>query len=372
MKIYIKLKEKGKKTLKLKKKLTDKEAVSLSRNDIPRELWILSAALRICEAVIKVIFSSAVLLACLFLVSCSSVYGYSEPEDRYIVSALGFDSDGGMLTVSARIVTKDESEVKVFSGSGEGVEYAMSHIKGADAKQLETGHLAVIVIGDGVGGNELSEILDYCKRNDDITIGVRLASAHRASALLSLEGADGYTLTGALRDGKDGSGYTGGSRFYEVENYRLSDPQRMVCHLPYFSVAEDEYFLDGLKIYNSSGAAVRLDRTESGHYMMLSGEFSGGPLDFEYGGEAHSAFVRSCRTVCESGEEKVNITCELELDPELLPSRDAENVMKSLSQTAESLCRELFLRYGDVMKIEKRAGVSGVSAETIFVECRIG
>lgn len=367
----MKLKEKGQKTLKIKKKVDAKEAARLSTNDIPRELWLLSSAIRISEAVIRVIFSGLVILAVLFLVSCSSVYDYSEPEDRYIVSAMGFDSENEVLTVSARIVTEDESQVTVFSGSGESVEYAMSHIKGADAKQLELSHLAVIVVGSGVDADELSEIFDHCRSNADITVGVRIASAHSARELLSLEGADGYTLTGALRDGQYGSGFSGGSRFYEVEEHRLSEPQRKICHLPYFSANGSGYFLDGLKIYDANGAIVRLDRTESAYYMMLRNEFDGGVLDFEYGGEDHSTFVISCKTLCGYEDGRVNITCELDLKNGLLPDVNTEEIMKACSDKAESLCRELFSRYGDVMSIEKRVGVSGVSSDSIFVECRV-
>lgn len=370
MKIYVKLKEKGKKTLKLKKKLTAKEAERLSRNDMPQALWFLSSALRIGEAVLRVIFSSCLFGICIFLISCSTVYGYSEPEDRYTVSALGFDLENRAINVSARIVTEDKSEVKVYRGSGESVEYAMSHIKGADTKQLELSHLAVVVIGDGIDADTLSNILNYCNGNNDITVGLRLASAHNASDLLSLKEADGYTLTGALRDGKDGSGFTGGSRFYEVENDRLSEHGRTVCHLPYFSVDGEEYFLDGLKLYIPDGAAVRLDRTESAYYMILRDEFSGGPLDFEYEGEIYSAFVRSSKTHCRYEDGRADIICELELNEELLPSGDTEKIMKACSGEAESLCRDLLSRYGDVMELEKRLGVIGVSSDEIFVECR--
>jgi hypothetical protein len=370
MKIYVKLKEKGEKTLKLRKKLTAKEAERLFRHDIPRELWLLSSALRICEAVLKVILASVPLVVCLFLISCSTVYGYSEPEDRNTVSALGFDLENGVISVNARIVTEDKSDVKVYSGSGESVEYAMSHIKGADAKQLEMSHLAVIVLGEGVDADTLEDIFDYCKGNDDITVGVRLASAHSAAELLTLNDADGYTLTGALRDGKDGSGFTGVSRFYEVENDRLSGRGRAVCHLPYFSVEGEGYFLDGLKIYVTDGASVRLDRTESAYYMILRDEFSGGPLDFEYEGEAYSAFVSSSKTRCRYDNGRADIVCELELNEELLPRGDTEKIMRSCSKKAEELCRQLLLRYGDVMDIEKRIGVIGVSADMVFVECR--
>ena len=364
----MKLKEKGKKTIKLKKKLTAREAGRISVREEPRSLYIISAAVRIGEAVVRVLLSVAFLGGILLLLSCSSIYGYSEPEDRYIVSALGFDEKEGSFEVSVSVV--DGEETRVFRGIGDSVDHAMSHIKGADAKQLELSHLAVIVIGNSIDDESLSEVLAYCQNNDDITIGVRLASAHNAAELLSLDGSDGYTLTGAFRDGKDGSGFAGGSRFYELENDRISDSRGRVCHMPYFSVGEEGYYLDGLKIYGVFGW-VRLDRVESAYYMMLRGEFSAGPLDMEYGGEAHGVLVSSCHTLYRYEDGRIGIVCKLGITSEYLSESDASAAMKACSDKAESLCRQLFDRYGDIMGIGKRIGLAAIAAEDIFVECKI-
>ena len=119
-------------------------------------------------------------LSCFFLFSCSSISGYSEPEDRYIVSAIGFDYSSGMLEASVQIVGDEGEENLIRSGFGESVRQAMGHIEGADSRQLEISHCALILIGDSIGKDTLAEIFDYCRKNNDITVGVKVAAAHSA------------------------------------------------------------------------------------------------------------------------------------------------------------------------------------------------
>ena len=172
-----------------------------------------------------------IVLCGIFLTSCSFVSGYGEPEDRYIVSTMGFDKVGDAIEVSVQMV--DGEEILVRTGVGESVRQAMAHLEGADEKQLEISHCAVIVIGDGIDGDRLAEIFDYCRKNSDITVGVKVTAAYNARELLSLEGVDGYRLLGAVRDDAYGVGFTKGSRFYEIEDIRASKDQS-VYHLPYF------------------------------------------------------------------------------------------------------------------------------------------
>lgn len=343
------------KRIKIKSKLTDKEKRELSAPPGGRELALISAGVRIVEAVLKTVFTAAFVLCFLALFSCASVYGYSEPEDRFAVSSLGFDREGESFLVSARAVTGKDEEARVFIGSGETVDSAMAHIKGADEKGLELSHLAVIVVGDGIGESGMDEIFDYCRRNGDITVGVRFAAAHSARDLIGAPEGDGYKLTGALRSGKDGSGYARGCRFYEIGNSRLDG--KGDYHLPYFSEWEEGYTLDGLKIYTEKGATVRLDRSESAYYMMVKGSWDGGAADLEYGGREYSIYVSDCETELREAEDRIYVECTLELDPRRLPTDDTDGLMKSCSERATELCRRLTERYGDLLGLYGRGEI---------------
>lgn len=340
----------GKKNgLKIKSKLTNKELGELSASPASRELSLVSAGVRIFDAILRLIFSAAIMLCALLLFSCTSVYGYSEPEEKFTVSALGFDKDGDGFSVIARVADEKEKEdeARVFFGSGESVAAAMAHIKGADEKGLELSHLAAVVVGDGIESGEMSEIFDFCRNNRDIAVGVRFAASHSAKGLLSAPEWDGESLTGALRSGKGGSGYAIGCRFYEIENARLD--RKESYRLPYFSEWEDGYTLDGLKIYTPRGETVRLDRSESAYYMMVRGLFEGGAVDLEYKGREYSVFISSCKTSRRESEEKTQVECRLELDLRPLSEDDRAELLKGCSERATELCRRLTERYVEIL-----------------------
>ena len=308
----------------------------------------------------KIKFSAFTLFFCLFLTSCASISGYGEPEDRYIVSAIGFDRVGEALEVSVQIVGNEGEKDLIRSGRGENVRQAMGHIEGADAKQLEISHCALIVIGDSIDKNTLSDIFDYCRKNNDITVGVKVAAAYNAKELLSLDGANGYELIGAIRDNADGVGFTKGSRFYEIEEIRASEDES-VYHLPYFFAGEDSYSVEGLKIYRADIGIVRLDRSESAYYMMIKGKLQGGVADIEYEGGSDSVYVVSSKIKRREEENNLYLTLEIEVNRELM-GEDEDKVIKGMSAAAEKLCRELTDRYGDVF---------GFGDKEIFVECKL-
>ncbi len=301
----------------------------------------------------KIKLFAVLMLLCLCLSSCSFVSGYSEPEDRYIVSAIGFDKEGDTLEVSVQIVGKEGNLLR--SGKGERVRGAMAHIEGADAKQLEISHCAIIIIGDGIDSESLSEIFGYCRENNDITVGVKVAAAHRAKDILSLD-ADGYELLGAVRDGADGVGFAGGSRFYEIEDTRA------VYHLPYFETDGETYTVSGLKIFKKDAGIVKLDRSESAYYMMIKGELFGGSADIEYGEKKDSVFLGKCKTEYKTEGDKLYVSCDIKVNGELLPA-DREKTEKAMSMEASRLVSELYSRYGDLFGF-------GDDKE-IFVECKL-
>ena len=279
--------------------------------------------------------------------------GYSEPEDRYIVSAIGFDVVEGAMAVSVQIACGESS--RVCRGVGESVWQAMAHIEGADARQLEISHCALIIVGDSLGAGEIGEVLDYCRKNNDITVGAKVASARDAFALLSL-GADGYELLGAIRDGYDGVGFVGGSRFYEIEEIR-SAQGACVYHLPYFVVDVESYTVSGLKIFKSDAPIVKLDRSESAYYMMIKGELDGGSIDYELDGRAESLFVRKSKTEYKKDGERLYVTCNI-----YATGNDPEKASAALTERAQRLCRELSERYGEIF------GLSGDIAIKCVVE----
>ena len=307
------------------------------------------------------------------LFSCSAIPGYNEPEDQHIVSALGFDEGDGGLLVSVRTVSEDGKSTKVYTGVGDSVEYALAHLEGGDSKRLETGHCAVIVIGDSISGSRLSEIIEHCRRNDSITISARFASAHSARELLSCDSADGYSLLGSLREGGDGNGLGKGSRFYEIEGVRVSESKIKVYHMPYFSVSEGEYSLSGLKVFRGDHGVVLLDRRESIFYLMLRGELDEGVADVEHNGGMTSIRLSGCRTEFDfeesEGALRIHVSCRLVTEGDALTVAASE-AEKGFARGAEEFGETMWERYGDIFGMGNR--YSGTFEKVIItVSCKL-
>ncbi|MCI6502383.1 MAG: hypothetical protein MSA49_04025 [Clostridia bacterium] len=288
----------------------------------------------------------------LFLSGCSAIPGYTEPEDQYIVSALGFDVRDGFLSVTARVDRADGAKPLVFEGQGKNVEYAISHLGGSDEKRLETGHCALLVIGAGVTPSYLAEILSYCGRNDNITVAAHVAAAFDAGALLRTESGSGYRLIGALRAKGDGTGLGEESRFYEIEEARATKGS---FALPYFYISEEETGLFGLKVYADDAETCILDRRESAFFRILCGKFRQGRIDYDTKHGIGSAHVLFCRTQfsaepSDNGILRIGVWCDLWLDGKqpMTGEEDVETLSATLAGEMQTLYQQLASRYGDV------------------------
>ena len=106
---------------------------------------------------------------CLLLAACRA--DVSEPEELYLVSAIGFDAGNADLRVSVEVpLTReneaDKMEVLVFDGTGTDLPAAMRDLRAKLGKKLFFGHCALAVLGDGVSGDALRAALDFLSGNE--------------------------------------------------------------------------------------------------------------------------------------------------------------------------------------------------------------
>ena len=123
---------------------------------------------------------------------------------------------------------------------------------------------------------------------------------------------------------------------------------------------------------------MRLDRTESVYYMMARGEFTDGVADIELWGEDSSIPVRKSKTeykteLLKDGKRAIYIVCTLSVNKELLPRGSERDIESACSKRSQGICRELTSRYGDVLGLSRKLGLSPfeVSGSELFVECRV-
>lgn len=162
------------------------------------------------------------LLLCLFLSSCKG--NTAEPEQLYLVSAIGFDvAEEGFCVVAEVPLTReteaDKMDVCVFEGVGKNIPDAVAQMKKGLGKQLFFGHCALAVLGDGMESERLRSALDFLSA-EEIPLSITVVSAPSARELLargSLSApAAGYEIPDILRLQMREEGLFLQCRYYEI------------------------------------------------------------------------------------------------------------------------------------------------------------
>ncbi|MBE6529208.1 MAG: hypothetical protein E7680_01225 [Ruminococcaceae bacterium] len=183
-----------------------------------------------------------------------------EPEEVYLISALGFDRTNSGVRVSAEVpLTRedeaDKMEVRVFEGEGETFPSALEAMKAGLAKQLEFGHCALIVFGDGMENSRLDEILE-CLFEWQVPLSATVVYSPNAGELLkkgSLSApAVGYEIPDILRLISKERGILFQCRVYEVASSGGSF--RIPQFLPNGEEAAEVDRLEGECVYHEKKA----------------------------------------------------------------------------------------------------------------------
>lgn len=294
-------------------------------------------------------------LLCLLLSSCSAIPGYSEPENSLVATALGFDPlvDGEGIRVSVQVSEgADGKGRRTLSGEGTSIEGAIASLSASETKRIEYSHVAVVVLGTGTDGDVIQKILEFCDKNEEISVSARLISADGSEGLLSDGGFSGYELLSMITSGV-GASLSAEDRLYQV--LRRGDG---VFALPHFASNGEGYELYGARIYRGGEGRVILGREEAAIYMMMRGHFRGDPDG--------ASVVESCKTSyginrSESGEVTLRVVCEIKTD------EPTDALFDSLRASMKSLYNTLSSRHGDLFGFAERVGEESFRVE---FECK--
>ncbi|MBQ3639603.1 MAG: hypothetical protein II955_03695 [Clostridia bacterium] len=161
-------------------------------------------------------------LLCLLFASCGM--NTTEPEQLYLVSAIGFDAaEEGVCVVAEVPLTReteaDKMDVCVFQGVGQNIPDALDQMKKGLGKRLFFGHCALAVLGDGMEADRLRAALDFLA-DEEIPLSITVVSAPNARELLargSLSApAAGYEIPDILRLQTREAGLFLQCRYYEI------------------------------------------------------------------------------------------------------------------------------------------------------------
>ena len=193
---------------------------------------------------------AVVLLSFVFFLSgCAGTKPVSSKTEQYIVSALGFDFDNGFKVSAEAVIVGTEgtskAEAKVITGRGENIEKAFNELSKKISQPLLLSHCGLLLLGEGIN---FEEVLEYAKKQKEITLSVFLGVTDNAEALLNLEAvssiAIGYDIVGMIEQQEALEGKNFKNRLYEIEALRKRGKE---IKLPFFIIEQEEFRFSELR-----------------------------------------------------------------------------------------------------------------------------
>ncbi len=178
------------------------------------------------------------LFLCLFMLC-----GCNNKPQEYLVTAIGFDYDKGLYTVSVEaLIINTESEgqeLKIITSQGRTLKKAVADIQNQITLPTLFSHCGIIAIGNGISREKLKGIMRYCNTHDEITLSVRFIKTKNAAKLLSQKPQSsisvGYDLMSMLKTYEEESNKSVKNRLFEI--YENESPI-----LPIINTQEKGYY----------------------------------------------------------------------------------------------------------------------------------
>lgn len=230
---------------------------------------------------IKKIFAIFLCFLFAFLVGCT---GYTESDSRYIISAIGFEKLDGEFSISAQAVTANEGDDKltqsVYTAKGESLNEALSSLKARLSKPLSFEHCSAVILSSALKGEAVKAICEFCSSLNRLNTSVYFGVCDKIEELISFEAlsekAGGYDISSSIETKEEISGLSYKNRLYEI----LSSKEDFIptFNLPFFTVTDEEFFIDGQCVYIDFAPQKKLNQTQSLVYSILTNQNSKGDI----------------------------------------------------------------------------------------------
>lgn len=215
-----------------------------------------------------------VLSLTLTLTACRGVGESIKNDRRFMVSALGFESDGFLIKVTSELIIINSEDPdtppqpKTFSAKSSTIGGALEDISALLSRPMLLEHCGIIAIGDKTDEKRFSEICDYCFSENRITISAYMISTPDPEQLLSGEpefsAAVGYDIMSIIEQQNAAMGKSTSSRFFEVESARENGKNKFF--LPRFIKTEDGVSLSGTAVFENDRLKELISREKTGSH----------------------------------------------------------------------------------------------------------
>ena len=310
----------------------------------------------------------------------------AEPEQSYLVSAMGFDSSelGICVTIEIPVIREGNSEdakTIVFSETAPSVEEALARMQREVPRDLVFSHCALVVLGEGLSRGQMQEIFAFAESGERLPLAAEVVRSVNAEELLragSLSApAVGYEIPELLACERERMGVDMRCSLYELHATASPDSPVAIPRMAVVMVG-DRFGarLCGLDILRPHADAVCLSAEDWVPYAILSNRFSGG--------SATAQRIRGMTRVLtvEPDDKGVSLSLNLKMNLTGGTENDAQKLRRDLVTRTEELFayardvvgEDLFL-LGEQIK-RKNAMFSGVDqtwirGATLSVKCEI-
>lgn len=254
-----------------------------------------------------------IILSLLFLAGCNVNADYIEPEDRVIVSALGFQSTANdiMLTLETIDVSttsnEDSYSTLIITGTGKTVYEAVADAESKAYGEILFSQCPVILLGTDINPEQLNGILDYCVDSDNISLAVKLLTADNPYSVLNNNNSKkalGYQIMNMIEYGNEVSGVTKYDTFVTITNVREND--NYAYRIPYLTMS-DGLNIGGTAIYQNDGLIFIADLPDSQLLQMLCSELKKCTLV----NENSVLNIKSTHTNIETDNQSIKVNIEI-------------------------------------------------------------
>lgn len=278
------------------------------------------------------------LIIFIFLSTFSGCTGgvYRQPDQQYLVSGIAFKRDKDKITTFAEtVIVNTESTDQgvnrhIFSASGNTAGESLLNLSGKISKPLLFDHCGLIALDEALSGEQFEQIIDYCKKNEEINLAAYMISSENIDTLFDCEPVStltvSYDLMGVIDRVESLNGIKFHNRYYEVCANKLRQSECFL--LPFVSVKNGEYILNGGDVYIGDKKSKSLSLTESALYCLLTDNFSQGEFeDFE---------ISKSKTLfkCDLKDDILHITLNVKAN---LKSGDSASLNNEIQRTLQNL-----------------------------------
>lgn len=277
-------------------------------------------------------------LAAAMLCGCKNMSDDSSPNDKRLVSAVGFEpSNHGMTAFVESVEADGEGKVTPHIIKKEGSDAAalLSLIKADSTRSLSFRHTSVVIFGEGLTKEQTDDILNTLINGGEVPLSVKTVAVKNVDEVFSSrdggEKSVGYEISDLLEQTAKQLGIGAHSTLYEIKTARMQEVN--LYAMPYIT-AGDTLSFKGMRVFADDSAAAELNPQQSAVYALLRNVFEGGEITDKDG-------------VYKISSAKADITAEiindkLVIDIAIKSTPESDRLIETVEEAARSYKDDIF------------------------------